>query len=300
MSWESNDLVANWFENQMIWWAADLINTSALVVNWFENQVVWLSIDLRFKWFLLTCLLIGLSIKGFENSVGSWLPFQMKLWNSKTKRLYETSVVHTLRFRATKMSWYWEIFESDRTCMPSQIVAAATKKAAGACMRKVSESRFCHEVQRCFIRAGTSISEKISTPAMLDKSSSHHPACFDRRHRKLRNRNCLFWDHRLCNSIQVRPGAGTHQSVLRCFPCYIPASLDQVGYNRPDPPATSEKHVEVLHLFRWTTHTHWHHTAWRRTGWHHTGWRHTDWHSFFRFVLSKLGEVVNMWGYPVL
>ena len=65
----------------------------------------------------------------------------------------------------------------------------------------------------------------------------------------------LPWDHQLCNNIQVHPSAGTHQSVLRCFPCYIPASLDQVGYNRLDPPATSEKHVEVLHLFRWTTHT---------------------------------------------
>ena len=31
--------------------------------------------------------------------------------------------------------------------------------------------------------------------------------------------------------------AGTHQSVLWCFPCHIPASLGQVGCDRPGPPA---------------------------------------------------------------
>ena len=32
--------------------------------------------------------------------------------------------------------------------------------------------------------------------------------------------------------------AGTHQSVLWCFPCHIPASLGQVGCDRPGPPAS--------------------------------------------------------------
>ena len=51
----------------------------------------------------------------------------------------------------------------------------------------------------------------------------------------------------------MHPSAGTHQSVLRCFPCYIPASLDQVGYNRPDPPAVSRSlpSFQMVH-----THTH--------------------------------------------
>ena len=31
--------------------------------------------------------------------------------------------------------------------------------------------------------------------------------------------------------------AGTHQSVLWCFPCHIPASLGQVECDRPGPPA---------------------------------------------------------------
>ena len=84
---------------------------------------------------------------------------------------------------------------------------------------------------------------------LCDCIQAHHVNLKKARHQE------LPWDHQLCNNIQVHPSAGTHQSVLRCFPCYIPASLDQVGYNGPDPPATSEKHVEVLHLFRWTTHT---------------------------------------------
>ena len=62
----------------------------------------------------------------------------------------------------------------------------------------------------------------------------------------------LSWDHQLCNNIQVHPSAGTHQSVLRCFPCYIPASLDQVGYNRPDPPAVSRSFTsfQMVHTHR--------------------------------------------------
>ena len=85
---------------------------------------------------------------------------------------------------------------------------------------------------------------------LCDCIQVHHVNLKKARHQE------LPWDRQLCNNIQVHPSAGTHQSVLRCFPCYIPASLDQVGYNRLNPPATSEKHVEVLHLFRWTTHTH--------------------------------------------
>ena len=38
----------------------------------------------------------------------------------------------------------------------------------------------------------------------------------------------------------VDKSAGTHQSVLWCFPCHIPASLDQVGCDRPGPPAFVE------------------------------------------------------------
>ena len=38
------------------------------------------------------------------------------------------------------------------------------------------------------------------------------------------------------NSFQPKC-AGTHQNVLWCFPYHIPASLDQVEFDRPGPPA---------------------------------------------------------------
>ena len=73
MNWESNDLVVNWFEIQMIWSSIDVCfkwfwlsvdsnfkwggcqliwDSTDLVVNQFEIQMIWLSIDSRFKsWF---------------------------------------------------------------------------------------------------------------------------------------------------------------------------------------------------------------------------------------------------------
>ena len=41
---------------------------------------------------------------------------------------------------------------------------------------------------------------------------------------------------KLFNSFQPKC-AGTHQNVLWCFPYHIPASLDQVEFDRPGPPA---------------------------------------------------------------
>ena len=80
-----------------------------------------------------------------------------------------------------------------------------------------------------------------------DCIQAHHVKFIKARHQE------LPWDHQLCNNIQAHPSAGTHQSVLRCFPCYIPASLGQVGYNRLDPPPKSKKNTSIPMVH---THTH--------------------------------------------
>ena len=118
--WDSIDLVVNQFEIQMIWLSIDsrfkswfsidlrfkwfccqsmcdsidfvcqlISDSSELVVNWFEIQVIWLSNDLRFKW--VGCQLLCDSNYFVKRSFSGRLPSKMKLWNSKTKLLCETS-----------------------------------------------------------------------------------------------------------------------------------------------------------------------------------------------------------------
>ena len=83
MIWLSIDLRFKWFGCQSIW------DSNELVVNWFEIQVIWMSNDLRFKWF--GCQLMCDSNDFVKRSIYARLPSKMKLWNSKTKLLCETS-----------------------------------------------------------------------------------------------------------------------------------------------------------------------------------------------------------------
>ena len=121
--WDSNDLVVNRSEIQVIWLSIDLRfkwvgcqliwDSSDLDVKWFEVQVIWLSTDVWFKWFCQTKHLCETSFKNeavklkneafvrdflqnwsFEaqkRSIYARLPSKMKLWSSKTKLLCETS-----------------------------------------------------------------------------------------------------------------------------------------------------------------------------------------------------------------
>ena len=120
--WDSSVLVVNWFEVQMIWMS------SGVRFKWFGCQVVWDSIDLVVKWFGIQVIWLstGLGFKrvgdflfcetSFKNEtlklkneafvrdfLQKWnfeaqkrsfcarLPSKLKLWNSKTKLLCETS-----------------------------------------------------------------------------------------------------------------------------------------------------------------------------------------------------------------
>ena len=87
MIWLSVDLRFNWFGCQLIW------DSNDLVVNRSEIQVIWLSIDLRFKW--IGCQLIwdssDLDVKWFEVQV-IWLSTDVWFkWFCQTKHLCETS-----------------------------------------------------------------------------------------------------------------------------------------------------------------------------------------------------------------
>ena len=97
--WDSNDVVFNWFEIQVIRLSIDLR------FKWFGWQrfeiqmshdcqliwdsVIWMSNDLRFKWF--GCQLMCDSNDFVKRSFSARLPSKMNLWRSKTKQFGETS-----------------------------------------------------------------------------------------------------------------------------------------------------------------------------------------------------------------